>query len=597
MSMTEKWIQRNKQADFDILSKSAGIDKVTAKIIVNRGVADMKSFNAYVTPELTAVSDPYLLKDMEKAVKILQEKINEGKSIRIVGDYDVDGVMSTYILYKGLSRLGAANLSYEIPDRILDGYGINVSIIDAAAKDKVDTILTCDNGIAALTQIAHAKELGMTVIVTDHHEIFYEEKDGVKEEKLPPADAVIDPKQSACNYPFDGLCGAGVAWQLIRAMYKNLGRSVSEADEFLDMVSLATVCDVMDLLSENRCIVKNGLKAIENTKNIGLRALIRATGMEGKSISAYSIGFVIGPCSNASGRLDSAIEGLKLLLSEDTMSADAVAAKLVALNEERKEMTANNVAVAIEQAEGLIEKGHKVLVVYLPECHESIAGIVAGKVRERFYKPAIVLTKGESTIKGSGRSTDEYNMFENLVKVKEHFSKFGGHPLAAGLSLLSDDADEVESLREAINSCCTLSEDDQIPKYYFDAVLPLSYHSLALAEEFERLEPYGKGNPKPLFATKNVEISGVRVLGKNNNVIRLTLKEERIGRSYTGVIFGDADIFLGDVAASFGDDIMEDILEGRGSIFADLMYYPDINEYNGNRSLQFIIEHYRFPEQ
>ena len=560
--MEEKWFQKNRQADFAVLAREAGISEVTARVIVNRGINSMDQFWQYVRPELSRIADPMKMKDMEQAVAILLEKLRQGASIRVVGDYDVDGVMSTYILLRGLRRvqreleetgktetvkIERSQIDYEIPDRILDGYGLNISILDQAAADGVDTILTCDNGIAAAEQIAHGKTLGLTIVVTDHHDIPFEKIAQTEEvrELLPPADAVVNPKRSDCPYPFPNLCGAGVAWQLVRALYQQQGIPIEEAEELLEMVALATVCDVMELLGENRILVKCGLRKLQATANIGLQALLAATGMEDRELTSYHCGFVIGPCINASGRLESAKQGLRLLLSDHRQEADLLAASLVALNEERKSMTAAGVEEAVCQSEKRLAEGDRVLVCYLPDCHESIAGIIAGRIRERFYRPTLILTKGEPYIKGSGRSIEEYNMFAQLSACKELFSKFGGHPLAAGFSLTGDAPELVEGLRQRLNEQANLTEEDLLPKVSFDQVLPFSAVTEELLAEFDELAPFGKGNPKPLFALRNITVRSARVLGKNRNVVRLALRENAIG---SGIMTGIGKEYQGILA-------------------------------------------------
>lgn len=610
--MKEKWFQKNKKANFALLAEQAGISEVTARVIVNRGIDNMTSFWQYVRPELESLSDPFLMKDMEQAVTVLKKKLEEGKAIRIVGDYDVDGVMSTYILIRGLTAardvllppLGqdSSRIDYEIPDRILDGYGINVSILDQAAADDVDTILTCDNGIAASAQIAHGKDLGMTILVTDHHDIPYEElEDGTRREIIPIADAVINPKQTACPYPFKNLCGAGVAWQFVRALYQCCGIPMERAEELLDAVALATVCDVMELLGENRVLVRHGLLRLQQTTNLGLQTLLAATGMEEKELSAYHCGFVIGPCINASGRLESAKQGLRLLLSQNPAEAKALAATLVVLNEERKNMTADSVEQAVALAEEYLAQGDQVLVVYLPDCHESIAGIVAGRIRERYYRPTIILTQGEPYIKGSGRSIDEYNMFEHLTAVKDLFSKFGGHPLAAGMSLLGSTAEYAEELRRRLNVEAHLTEDDLMPKVSFDQVLNFAPITEQLIAEFDQLAPFGKGNPRPLFAQRNVMVRHAKILGKNRNVVRLALREESpdgsrmgFGKEYQGILFQDGDTFLEYIAEKHGQDAAARLVQGGTTgVQLDLVYCPEINEYQGYRNVQMVVEHYR----
>ncbi len=617
--MEEKWFQKNRQADFAVLAREAGISEVTARVIVNRGINSMDQFWQYVRPELSRIADPMKMKDMEQAVAILLEKLRQGASIRVVGDYDVDGVMSTYILLRGLRRvqreleetgktetvkIERSQIDYEIPDRILDGYGLNISILDQAAADGVDTILTCDNGIAAAEQIAHGKTLGLTIVVTDHHDIPFEKIAQTEEvrELLPPADAVVNPKRSDCPYPFPNLCGAGVAWQLVRALYQQQGIPIEEAEELLEMVALATVCDVMELLGENRILVKCGLRKLQATANIGLQALLAATGMEDRELTSYHCGFVIGPCINASGRLESAKQGLRLLLSDHRQEADLLAASLVALNEERKSMTAAGVEEAVCQSEKRLAEGDRVLVCYLPDCHESIAGIIAGRIRERFYRPTLILTKGEPYIKGSGRSIEEYNMFAQLSACKELFSKFGGHPLAAGFSLTGDAPELVEGLRQRLNEQANLTEEDLLPKVSFDQVLPFSAVTEELLAEFDELAPFGKGNPKPLFALRNITVRSARVLGKNRNVVRLALRENAIGsgimtgigKEYQGILFEDGDVFLAYIAEQFGEAAAAGLERGgSAAVRLDIIFCPEINEYQGYRNIQMVVEHYR----
>ena len=617
--MEEKWFQKNRQADFAVLAREAGISEVTARVIVNRGINSMDQFWQYVRPELSRIADPMKMKDMEQAVAILLEKLRQGASIRVVGDYDVDGVMSTYILLRGLRRvqreleetgktetvkIERSQIDYEIPDRILDGYGLNISILDQAAADGVDTILTCDNGIAAAEQIAHGKTLGLTIVVTDHHDIPFEQIAQTEEirELLPPADAVVNPKRSDCPYPFPNLCGAGVAWQLVRALYQQQGIPIEEAEELLEMVALATVCDVMELLGENRILVKCGLRKLQATANIGLQALLAATGMEDRELTSYHCGFVIGPCINASGRLESAKQGLRLLLSDHRQEADLLAASLVALNEERKSMTAAGVEEAVCQSEKRLAEGDRVLVCYLPDCHESIAGIIAGRIRERFYRPTLILTKGEPYIKGSGRSIEEYNMFAQLSACKELFSKFGGHPLAAGFSLTGDAPELVEGLRQRLNEQANLTEEDLLPKVSFDQVLPFSAVTEELLAEFDELAPFGKGNPKPLFALRNITVRSARVLGKNRNVVRLALRENAIGsgimtgigKEYQGILFEDGDVFLAYIAEQFGEAAAAGLERGgSAAVRLDIIFCPEINEYQGYRNIQMVVEHYR----
>lgn len=585
----EKWFIKNKKADFAQISRSFGISETLAHLAVNRGITSGEALKGFLSPSLSELASPGLFKDGELLTSIVVKKLSEGKKIRIIGDYDVDGVMSTYLLYRGLSvcrraLLSSSEIEYEIPDRIRDGYGINQELVIAAFEDGVDTIITCDNGIAAREQIAYGKQLGMTLLVTDHHDIPIEEG-------VPAADAVVNPKQEDCGYPFSGLCGAAVVFQLLGLMYEKCGIPRKAWEELVEFAAIATVCDVMDLIGENRAIVSVGLKQLRYTKNIGLKALLRECGLEGSGLSAYHIGFVIGPCINAGGRLDTAKKGLRLLLSEDEKEAVLLAKELRALNEERKALTEEGLKEAIEQIESSPAlKEDRVLVLYLKDCHESLAGIIAGRLRERYHKPAIVLTKTEKGVKGSGRSIEEYSMFEELSCCKELMTKFGGHPMAAGLSL---EEEKIESLRQALNEKTTLTEEDLIPKVSFDMVLPFQDISLELIREMSRLEPYGKGNPKPVFALKEVELRRAFLIGKNKNMLRLQVKQ---GNSslYTAMLFRDLERFQRVLSEKYGVLAFEHLLAGRGGDYQmDLLFYPDINEYNGYENIQLIVESFR----
>ena len=490
----ERWVVAAKRADFQGIGEKFSIDPVIARLIRNRDVITEEDINGYLNGNLEQLNNPFLMKDMEKAVELILAKIEQNARIRIIGDYDIDGVTSAYILRKGLRELGADVDTY-LPDRITDGYGIHEGLIQNAIADGVDTIVTCDNGIAAAKEIQMAKDAGLTVIVTDHHEVPYEEVNGEIREILPPADAVINPKQKACPYPCKLLCGAGVAFKLICALYEKRGIAREKTYDYLDLVAVATVGDVMDLKEENRILVKEGLKYLRNTKNTGLQALIRANGLEDKKISAYHIGFVLGPCINASGRLDTARRSLELLQEEDPRKAAKLAGDLMAMNQSRKALTLEGVEEAIRQIDTTSLSKDRVLVVYLPECHESLAGIIAGRIREKYHKPTIVLTKGEQGVKGSGRSIETYSMFEALNECKELLTKFGGHPMAAGLSL---EEKNVEPFREKINRLCRLTEEDLQPKVVIDVPMPISYITRELIEQLELLEPFGKGNTKPV---------------------------------------------------------------------------------------------------
>ncbi len=575
----QKWILRNPKFDFNRMSKELGISELLCRIIVNRGIKDLENARKFIKADLQGLNDPRLMKDMVKGVSIIQAKIKDNKKIRIIGDYDVDGVVSTYILYKALARCGAA-VDYAIPHRILDGYGINNNLIEKALSDGIDTIITCDNGIAAREQIQFAKESGMTVIITDHHDV---------PDIIPEADAIIDMKQADCQYPFKLLCGAGVAFKFIQVLYEEMCIPREEESEFYEFVAIATVCDVVDLTDENRILVRQGLNVISDTKNIGLNALLQKTGILEKNISVYHLGFIIGPCINASGRLDWAMKGLKLLLTDDRQEAMSLASELYELNTERKNMTVQGVEDTIATIENSNLKSDRVFVVYKPDIHESIAGIIAGKVREKYNVPTFILTSGENCVKGSGRSIEEYNMFEELSKCKEFFTKFGGHPMAAGFSL---DADKVDALRERINSIATLTDEDLIPKIYIDAHIPLSAINIRTAEELNYLEPYGKGNSKPLFAQKNISIKRATVFGNERKVLKLRLQD---GNRFADCIyFGSIVEFDEYLTERFGETEVRNMYEGRtNNIKLDIIFNVDINEYNGYKNVQLILQYYR----
>jgi single-stranded-DNA-specific exonuclease len=586
----EKWILRNPKHDFRRMSLTLGVNELICRILVNRGIKDNDTAKRYIDPCLNGLHDARTMKDLEKGVLIVKDKIETGKKIRIIGDYDVDGVISTFILYRALTSCGAA-VDYVIPHRIFDGYGINNSIIEKANIDEVDTIITCDNGIAAIEQIKYAKELGITVIITDHHEVpFIEDSDSVKVPLIPEADAVIDIKQPDCQYPFKLLCGAGVAFKFIQVLYEEMGINKDEEAEFYEFLAIATVCDVVDLIGENRILVKNGLSVISNSSNIGLNELMHQTGIYGKDIGVYHLGFIIGPCINASGRLDCAIKGLKLLLCTDREEAACLANELYSLNTERKNMTLLGVEETVAAIESSDLKNDRVLVVYKPHIHESIAGIIAGKVREKYNAPTFILTDSEDGVKGSGRSIEEYNMFEGLLACKELLTRFGGHPMAAGFSL---EPVNVDVLRRQLNELSLLTEEDLIPKVYIDARIPLDAINLSLAEQLKILEPYGKGNSKPLFAEKNIQVSRAAVVGANRNVLKLRLLSEN--RKYIDCIyFGSVQDFDEYMLEKFGEQELSKMYDGKlNSIRLDLVFNIDINEYMGNRSVQLILQYYR----
>lgn len=592
----EKWFLKNKRANFKTIAEGFGISETLAQLIVNRDINSNEALMAYLNPSMEHLHDPSLLKDMEVACGILLQKIKERKKIRIVGDYDVDGVMATYILYTGLSKCHAV-VDYEIPERIKDGYGINVSIIDAAYRDGVDTIITCDNGIAAIEQIKHAKSLGMTVIVTDHHDIGFKEEEGQRVYVLPEADAVVNPKRMDCQYPFEGICGGVVAYKVIQQLFHLAGVDKKELEPLLEFAAIATVCDVMDLAEENRDIVRFGLQRITNTQNLGLRALIEETGIGDKQISVYHLGFVIGPCINASGRLESAKMSLSLFLCNDKNQAKLMAKELKELNDERKEMTLQGLEQAVEEIDTALlhseqKELDKVLVVYLPDCHESLAGIIAGRVKERYHRPTIVLTKAHEGVKGSARSIEAYNMFEELNKCKDILTKFGGHPMAAGLSLPEED---IDTLRKRLNEQTTLTEEDMIPKVSIDMVLPLGQINFNLIHEISYLEPYGKGNPKPLFVQRNVHVIKAALIGKNKNVLKMTVQEDTTPATrFTAMLFQNVDGFEKVVIEKYGQEGLNALYGGYQSpVYLDMVFYPDINEYNGMQTIQILVQNYR----
>lgn len=571
---------QTKRADFNGLAKELGVSPVSVRIMRNRGMETKEAMERYLYGTLDGLYDGGCMKNMGEAVAVLIKKLREEKRIRIIGDYDIDGVCASYLLLTGLRRAerelgkrtgpaGSTRIDYEIPDRVRDGYGINEAIIRQAAADGVDTLVTCDNGIAAAKEISLAKELGMTVVVTDHHEVPVEEERQV----LPPADVVVDPKQEGETYPFRDICGAVVAYKLVEKLYEASGVPREEWRELLEFAAIATVGDVMRLQDENRILVKYGLKQMARTRNLGLRKLVEKTGLDITDLSAYHIGFVIGPCLNAGGRLQTAKAALRLFLSEDEAEAERLAEELKELNDIRKDMTKKGEDEAIAQVETQYMED-KVLVVFLPDCHESLAGIIAGRVREHFHKPSIVLTRSGDMVKGSGRSIEPYHMFRELTKVRELLPKFGGHPMAAGLSIKEEDVPE---FRRRLNENAVLTEEDFIPRVWIDVPMPLEYVTEGLVEELKRLEPFGQGNEKPLFAQKGLMIRSLRVLGKNRNVVKLGLVTDT-GLSMDGLLFGDGDAVQRELA-------------GKDRI--DIVYYPDVNEYNGNRTLQAVIRNYK----
>lgn len=585
----ERWVLLRKGADFEAIGKKYHISPRLACLIRNRDIIGEEEIHQYLNGTITDLYDGMLMKDMDKALDILREKIAGQQKLRVIGDYDIDGINASYILLEGLERLGA-DVDCDIPNRITDGYGLNIDLIERAYDDGIDTIVTCDNGIAAADEIAYGKQLGMTIIVTDHHEVPYCEDDGRKTYRLPLADAVIDPKQPGCEYPFKGLCGAAIAYKLVEALCESMGRDVDDLDDLIENAAIATVGDVMDLEGENRILVKEGLQMLGRTRNQGLRSLMACTGVQKDQIRAYHIGFVLGPCLNASGRLDTAKRALKLLRAKDKKEADILAGELKALNDSRKDLTDAAVKQAIELVETTAVGQDKVLVIYLPGCHESIAGIVAGRIREIYYKPVFVLTDAEEGIKGSGRSIEAYSMYEELSKCQKLLTRYGGHKLAAGLSL---EKENIERLRYMLNANCTLQEEDLAEKVVIDMEMPFSCVTEELVQELSLLEPFGKGNTKPVFAAKSVEILSGKILGKNKNVLKLQAQDSA-GTQIEAMYFQHIDQFLSELEENYGVFEVESMLAGKKNhIILMLTYYPGMNEYMGKKTPQIVITHFR----
>lgn len=585
----EKWIEIRKGGNFMEMAKKYGIDPLIARIIRNRDIIDEKEITEYLYGGKEALHNPHLLKDVDKAAEIIAEGIAGKKAMRIIGDYDIDGVNATYILLDGIRRCGG-NVDAAIPDRMKDGYGINEHLIEQALSDGKELLITCDNGIAAINEINFAKEKGMTVVVTDHHEIPYRNTEQGKEFLRSNADAIVNPKQNDCLYPCKGICGAVVAWKLVQVLYERMDIPVEEADIFIENAGFATVGDVMDLTGENRILVKLGLKALEHTKNPGMKALIAKNKLSDKPLSAYHIGFVLGPCINASGRLDTAKRSLELLLERDEVKASALAGELVELNESRKYMTQQETQKALEQIEKEGREKDKVLVVYLPECHESLAGIIAGRIREAYQRPVFVLTRGEEGVKGSGRSIEAYSMFDKMTEVAELFTKYGGHPMAAGLSMREEDIDK---LREQLNQKAELSEEDMAEVVRLDAVLPMSYFTVDTIRQLSVLEPCGKSNTRPVFADRNIKITRASIVGVNRNVLKLHLLDSK-GNPVAGVYFGEVEKFLTFLSEKFGSEEVDAAMHGKeNSIQFAAVYEPAVDTYSGRESVQAIIRRFR----
>ncbi|AYF54681.1 single-stranded-DNA-specific exonuclease RecJ [Clostridium novyi] len=586
--MISQWRLKVTKCDTKLLAKKCNISDITAKVLANRNIQSEEEAKKFLRASLEDLYSPFLMKDMQQGIDIILDAIDEGKKIVVYGDYDADGVTSTAILYKGLLELHA-NVEYYIPDREAEGYGMCSNRIKILKEQGTDIILTCDNGISAVEEVKLAKDLGMKVIITDHHELPFKDEHGKREYILPNADAIINPKRNDCEYPFKMLCGAGIAFKFIQALYTNVGIEDKEAYKFIELAGIGTICDVVDLVEENRIIAKNSLKMISNTTNLGLKSLIDVLGINNKEVKSYNIGFMIGPCINATGRLDTAALSVELLITNDEERAKELANILNNLNKTRQEMTMRNVEEIIDVVENSSFKEDKVLVIYKEDIHESIAGIVAGKIREKFNVPTIILTKGKEMPKGSGRSIEEYNLFEELLKCKDLLDKFGGHPMAAGLSIKEENINE---LRQRLNENCKLTDNDIIPKIKIDKRIPLNIVNDELISEIEVLEPFGKGNSSPLFAEKNVKVSQVRVLGKNQNTLKLTCiinDKEKI----EAISFNKVNEFKEMIKSKIA---FEKILVNCSDLKLDLIFYPIINEFNGNKTVQLRIKDFRLSQ-
>lgn len=579
-----QWMIHTKRADFSALSLKHNITPVTARVMINRGILP-DDFDRYLSCDMKNLNSPWLFKDMEKAVDILAEKIAEGKTIRVIGDYDIDGVCATYILTDGIKKLGG-RVDMDIPDRVRDGYGININIIDRAIKDGIDTIITCDNGIAAIAEIQYARDKGLTVIVTDHHQVPVDENGGFVRVK---ADATINQHQPDCNYPYKALCGAAVAMKLMTALYEKLNIEY-DTDKYIEPAAIATIGDVVDLNGENRIIAKRGLERLRTARNLGIKALMEVCGIDATKLSSYHIGFIIGPCLNAGGRLETAKKAFLLLAAESYKDACKRAEELKHLNDERKSMTDE----AVEKAGALAElrDDKNVLILYVKGVHESIAGIVAGRIRERFYKPTVVLTDSdeEGMAKGSGRSIDGYDMFKELSRCQTLFARFGGHEMAAGLSI---PIENIKAFEAMVNENESMTGDILTEKIWIDVKMPFSYISESLIEELSLLEPFGKANEKPVFAEKPVELLGFSIMGKNRNVLKMTL---RGGDAFPiqAMYFGDIERLKEDILEKYGREQLDRARLGRDNdIRMAVTYYPQINTYNENTTVQIVVKQFQ----
>ncbi len=581
----KNWMEVRKGGNFVALGEKYQIDPVIARIMINRGIKEA-DFASFLSCNEEYIHKPDDMLNMNHAVAIVKKAVDESKKIRVIGDYDIDGINSTYILYSAICRIGG-HVDYSIPRRIEDGYGINPEMVESAHVDGVEVIITCDNGISAFSAVEKAKELGMTIVVTDHHQIPFEEDHGVKKERIVPADAVVDPHQSKDRYPFSEICGGMVAWKFMQLLYEVSGIPKEESDEFMEFAAFATVGDIMPLLDENRIVVKHGLKRMSHTKNVGMRALIAQNGLQNENLTAYHMGFVLGPCFNATGRLETADIAMRLLLEKDPLKATSIAGELVSLNTQRKTMTLKADEKAIEMVEAM-DNLDKVLVLYLPKLHESLCGLVAGHIKEKYYRPTFVLADGEDCVKGSGRSIESYSMFDKMNECKDLFLKFGGHPMAAGLSLKKEN---VDALRQSLNEKCSLSDEDLKENVYIDVKLPLDYLSETFIEELSRLEPFGNKNEKPSFADKDVWVKKISYIGKTTKYLKFSFVSNQ--HTYDGLYFGDAKELEEKLILKFGKDEFEKALSGKSAkMKLSVLYYPQINEFNGNRKIQIVIKDY-----
>ena len=586
----ERWRLYAKKADFAAISKAYGINQVTARIMRNRGVETKEEIESYLKGDLDYLSDPALMKDADKAASLLEAAIANNELIAISSDFDNDGIFSGLLLKEAIIELGGRAAIFT-PNRVMEGYGVNSRIVEEANAKGASVLLTCDNGIAAFEAIEEAKKLGMTVIVTDHHEVPFEEHDGKKTYLLPKADAIVDPKQEDCAYPFKSLCGTGVAYQLMTLLFRRMKRTMSRQEIFLQYTAIATVADVMELVGENRILVRKGLSYLNHTNHIGLRALMEVCGITPEQVHAYHIGFILGPCFNAAGRLDTIVHALALLESKEYDQALALAGELWAMNEERKELTRVGTERAVELIEHATWKDEHVYLVYIKDCHESVAGIIAGRLRERYYRPVLVFTDAseEGQIKASGRSIDDYDMFTELSAFRSLFLRFGGHKMAAGLTM---EKKNLETLRDGLNARCTLTQTQLMPLVMIDAAMPLGYISEEVIADLEKLEPFGRANEKPLFAQQHLSVLRLSRIGKNRNVVKMSVMGPE-GIIMDALYFGDTDVFFDFLEEEYGRDNVAAALRGmRNTIDIGVTYYPQINQFQGKRSLQIVIQNY-----